>query len=522
MRKLALLLTAAAAVAALLAGLASGSRSQPAVSQSPASHRAAAASGTLTMAVATDPGKLDPSLTLLSAARTVASFTYDSLVYVTGPGRIESGLARSWKIVSPKRLELTLRRGVTCSDGSAMTASVIKKNLDFIATPTNRSPLLGIAVPPTATVTANDEAGTLVVTTKVPNPFLLQGLGLVQIVCDRGLSDRTLLEHGAIGSGPYRLVEAVTGDHYTFAVRRGYRWGQNGATTSAAGLPARVILRVVPNESTTANLMLTGAINVATISGDERARLDKQRLFRRIAIGLPLEFFFNEKAGHPAADPRVRRALIQAMNLRQIGSVATAGRGVPVTTLTRQDVTPCAGNSVTGSLPAYNAQAARSVLSGSSPTVKVIYPTDAIGSITPAMELAQQQLSVAGAKVTLAGMTTVALQGALFGTGDWDVAVLGIGVTSPAQLTPFFAGPAPPKGTNFSTVDNADYRGAVARANRRVGAAGCKYWLDGERALLKAGDIAPSTAVTVGVYGRKAAFALNAAGVVPTSLRLTP
>jgi peptide/nickel transport system substrate-binding protein len=114
------------------------------------------------------------------------------------------------------------------------------------------------------------------------------------------------------------------------------------------------------------------------------------------------------------------------------------------------------------------------------------------------------------------------LQGALFGTGDWDVAVLGIGVTSPAQLTPFFAGPAPPKGTNFSTVDNADYRGAVARANRRVGAAGCKYWLDGERALLKAGDIAPSTAVTVGVYGRKAAFALNAAGVVPTSLRLTP
>src|SRR4029078_3139489 len=121
------------------------------------------------------------------------------------------------------------------------------------------------------------------------------------------------------------------------------------------------------------------------------------------------------------------------------------------------------------------------VLSRTSPSLKVIFPTDAGVSITPAMELAQQQLSAAGAKVTLQGMSTVALQGALFGTGDWDIAVLGIGVSSPAQLNSSLSGPSPPNGVNFSVIDNAAYRVAAARATRRVGGVGGKCWLARDR-----------------------------------------
>ena len=504
---------AALAVAGLLAGWASGGSAAPGLSLAPAP------SGTLTMAVATDPGNLDPQLTLLGAARTVNSFAYDTLLSVVGPGKLATGLAQSWKVISAKRVQLTLRRGVTCADGTRMTASVVKRNLEFVADPANKSPYFGVAVPPTTTVEANDRAGTVTVVTKIPNPFMLQGLGLVQIVCSRGLANRSLLDRGTVGSGPYRLVEAVTGDHYTFAVRKGYSWGPGGATTAPPRLPARVVLRVIPNETTAANLMLTGGVNVATIAGADRTRLESRDLFRRVAIGFPLEFFLNQKAGRPLADARVRRAVVQAMNLNQIGGVATSGRGLPMTQLTRQDVTPCAGNTVAGSVPRYNPNAARSVLSGASPSIKVIFPTDAGVPLAPAMELAQQQLSAAGVRVTLTGMTTVALQGALFGTGDWDIAVLGLGVTSPAQLKPFFSGPAPV--TNFSSIDNAEYRTAVARATRRVGAAGCKFWLEAERALFRASNLAPSRAVTVGLYGNKATFSVDAGGVVPTSLRLT-
>ena len=173
------------------------------------------------------------------------------------------------------------------------------------------------------------------------------------------------------------------------------------------------------------------------------------------------------------------------------------------------------------SLAAAKTLAARSVMSGRSPSLRLIFPTDAGAAIAPAMELALQQLSAAGVKVTLVGMTTAALQGALFGTGNWDAVLIGIGVTSPAQLTPFLSGPTIPRGTNFSNIDNSTYRTAVARANRRVGRAGCRYWLQGERALMREGDVAPSSALTVGIYGKNARFALNAAGVAPTSLRLT-
>ena len=104
-------------------------------------------SGSATVSVGTDPGSLDPQLTLLSAARYVDSFAYDTLVTLTGPGKIASGVAQSWKVVSPKRVEFTLRRNVTCADGSKMTATVVKKNLDFVGNPANKSPLLGLFVP---------------------------------------------------------------------------------------------------------------------------------------------------------------------------------------------------------------------------------------------------------------------------------------------------------------------------------------------------------------------------------------
>ena len=137
MRKFSGVMIAASATAVVLTGLASGSGAAPGLSQRPAP------SGTLTMAIETDPGSLDPQLTLLGAARTVNSFVYDPLLTVVGPGKVASGLASSWKVRSAKQVQLTLRRGVTCSDGTRMTASVVKRNIEFVGNPANGSPWYG-------------------------------------------------------------------------------------------------------------------------------------------------------------------------------------------------------------------------------------------------------------------------------------------------------------------------------------------------------------------------------------------
>jgi peptide/nickel transport system substrate-binding protein len=481
--------------------------------------RKAAPSGSATLAIPGDPGNLDPQMTVLQTTRYVDTFAYDTLVNLVGPGTISSGVAQSWKVVSPKKVEFTLRPNVTCSDGTKLTASVVKQNLDFVGNPANKSPLLGLFMPVDATITANNGARTVVVTTKTPNPFMIQGLALVQLVCSKGLANRSLLDHGTDGSGPYRLTASVAGDHYIFAARNGYTWGPGGASTAVQGLPAKVTLKVVSNETTAANLLLSGGLNVASIGGPDRTRLGKGHLFNIVSPAQPNEILFNEKPGHPAADPAVRKALVQALNLDQIGKVVTSGFGLKMTQLSLQNFTPCAGNSIAGNVPAYNPSAAKSALGGVK--LKLLYATDQGPSYPPAAELTQQQLAAAGVNVTLDPQGVANLQGTLFGTGDWDAVIIGIGVANPAQIGAFVSGPAPPNGVNFAAINNAAYKAAVSRAVRRVGKAGCAYWLAGEKALFQAGDLVPMQVSTVVAYGRKMSFKLGVEGPLPTSLRLT-
>src|SRR5262249_51454577 len=196
----------------------------------------------------------------------------------------------------------------------------------------------------------------------------------VQLVCAKGLANRSLIAHATDGTGPYALTAAVPGDHYSFAVRKGYKWGPNGATTATNGLPANVTLKVITNETTSANLLLTGGLNLAGIAGPDRVRLNKTKLFKIVSPAQPNELFFNENPGHPAANPAVRKALVQALNLSQVGKVATSGLGLKMTQLSLQQFTPCAGDSVTGSVPAYNPSAAKPVLS-SAGNLKLLYAT---------------------------------------------------------------------------------------------------------------------------------------------------
>jgi peptide/nickel transport system substrate-binding protein len=482
---------------------------------------AAGPAGSVTLAVGTDPGNLDPQLTIVSAARYVDSYAYDTLVDVVGPGKLASNLAQSWKVVSPTKVTFTLRRGLKCTDGTKMTATVVKKNLDFVGDPKNKSPLLGLFMPVGATVTANNKTRSVVVTTSTPNPFMIQGLGLVQMVCAKGLANRGILAHGTDGTGPYALTSAIGGDHYSFTVRKGYTWGPNGASTATNGLPAKVTLKVVTNETTSANLLLTGGLNLAAIAGPDRSRLDKAKLFKVVSPAQPNELFFNENPGHPASNPTVRKAIVRALNLGQIGKVATSSRGLKMTQLSLQNFTPCAGDSVTGNVPTYNPNAARSALSGAG-NLKLLYATDAGPSYPPSAELAQAQLSAAGAHVTLEPKSTAALQGTIFGSGDWDVLIIGIGVANPAQFTGLVSGPTPQqKGANFANISNASYAKSVASAVKHVGVTGCKYWLAGESALFKAGDVAPLAVSTSATYGKHLKFKIGVQGPVPTSLRLT-
>src|ERR1044072_8357271 len=152
------------------------------------------------------------------------------------------------------------------------------------------------------------------------------------MVCKKGMKGRKSLRNTTDGTGPYQLTEAAPGDHFSYQIRDGYTWGPNGASTATPGMPDQVVVKVVENESTAANLLLSGGLNAAQVLGPDATRLDKAGLFAAKTTALIGEQWYNHTDGHATSDPALRMALTQALDLAELQKVLTSGNGSPATT----------------------------------------------------------------------------------------------------------------------------------------------------------------------------------------------
>ncbi|MFB6815538.1 ABC transporter substrate-binding protein [Streptomyces sp. NPDC056347] len=483
----------------------------------------------VTVAVAADPGSLSPTTALASTALAMNSFAYDTLVHLDAGGSPVPGVAEKWSATTTSAT-FTIRPGVTCEDGSALTAGDVAAEYNHIADPGNRSPMLGLSVPVTAVARADEAARTVTVTTTKPAPFIVQMARMLPLVCEESLAKPAALARATNASGPYRLAEAVPGDHYTYVKRDGYGWGPGGST--GAGLPGKVVVKVVSNESTAANLLMAGQINVALVNGADQDRLDAAGVRYRSLESLFGQLLFNQAAGRPTADPAVRRALVSVLDLKQLGSVATGGKGRAPTRTGEIAPTPCTGDTVGGNLPAHDPAKAAAVLTaagwtksggtwtrdGRALTVGLGYAANLGPQVASAVELAVQQWTSFGVRATAEPTGSGSIVGVL-GGGDWDIAWAPIGVTLPDQLVQFYDGPPPPKGNNFGSVANPDYRRLTAEAAARPGAAGCALWDAAEAALVERVDVAPFVSKASRYYAKGVTFEVDGSGIVPSTLR---
>lgn len=477
--------------------------------------------GTFTMALKSDPGNLDPQSSAQSALFTVTQLAYDPLLSVAADsGEIQSGLATTWK-EHGKKITLTLADGITCSDGSDFTASDAAANIAYVADPKNKSPFLGTYLPVGAKATADNASRTLTITLASPAPFALNGLASLPMVCKKGMKDRKSLRSTTDGTGPYQLTESAPGDHFTYQIRDGYAWGPNGATTATPGMPDQVVVKVVENESTAANLLLSGGLNAAAVIGPDATRLEKAGLFAAKTTALIGEQWYNHAQGHATSDPALRMALTQALDLGQLEKVLTSGKGTPATTLAAIEPVACPGDSVSSALPTQDVSAAKAAAKKASPsTLTFIYDTSGGPAVAAAAELAVQQWKAAGIDVKAKGQDESAINQLLFGTGDWDIAWVPLNVNAPDQLVPFLSGAGlADGGTNFSAIDNKDYSAAVTKASAMPGTSGCSTWLGAESDLFKAADIVPFANSVVETFGNGAEFE-TPGQLVPTSIRM--
>ncbi|MDR2347646.1 MAG: ABC transporter substrate-binding protein [Bifidobacteriaceae bacterium] len=532
-RATALAVCATVLVAACASPSSKSSSTGPASGPTDAAPGSSALDKTFTYAVGSDPGALDPTLSASATQSTMAGFVYDALVNVDMDGNAQSGIASEWTQDADKAT-FTIKDGITCSDGSAMTAQTVADNLNFVADPANASPWLGVSLPVGATAEA--DGSTVTLNLAEPAPFLLTGLSGLFLVCDAGLADRSVLTGQAIGTGPYTLEDVVPNDHYTYKIRDDYAWGPNGATTAGSSMPGTLVVRVIESESTIANLLLTGEINAAMVLGADSLRLEAEGMGYITTPFVYGEQWYNHAEGHVTSDPAVRSALTQAVDLAELRQVLTSGVGTPPTSFTVNPPAGCTGGQLADYVPAYDVEAAKSTLDAAGWTagsdgkrskdgvplkVSLLYMSSNTAAGAAGAELAKAGWEAVGFEVEIQQLSADQVPTIVFGTGDWDLVWLPFSWSTPSSLVPYASGPSMLEGgNNFSYIDNPEYSAKVAVAASQIGQAGCATWLDAETELMKANNITVFANVDVKTYFTGSVIDRSFSASLPTAISM--
>ena len=308
----------AVAIAMILAGTAAGRGQQ-----------AAAVGGTLTIATSASPATLDPA-SGQNAYSPYYDLAYDPLIIKAPDGSYHPGLALSWRYgPRNKSFSLKLRPGVRFSDGTHLTAGVVKTWVEHAkAFPggyggTYFGALTNIKVTGPLSLTLYFNTPTPLLELDFSQLLEMGMVGSAKAVAAKTLSTTT------DGAGPYMLDKGatVTGDHYTY-VPNPYYWNKSAVHWK------KVVVRVITNPTTALSALQTGQVQVAlgqpvsSVGAATRAGLKNDA---PLTLFLALSLIDRTGKVAPAlGDVRVRQALNYAIDRKAVAAVVGAGLGRPI------------------------------------------------------------------------------------------------------------------------------------------------------------------------------------------------
>ena len=493
------------------------------------------ASTDITVSLTGDPGDLNPITNATEAGQIVASYAYQSLVAFPAGKDAQGAIADSWT-ESTTELKFTLKDGVTCSDGTPLTASDVKASFEYAGAEKTGSPYKGVYFPASGlTIDADDDAHTVTFTSADPQSFLLGTIGLMPVVCAAGSSSPDQLNEKSLGTGAYTLTDSSPGQSYTFTLRKDFTSGPDGVTSKTAGLPKTVTLKVVDSESTTANMLQQNQLNIGMVAGADRDRLDTLDLKKIEVPTRPGLLFFNQAEGRPTHDPAVRKALASGIDRDAVGKVSSGGRGTEMKTLNSTFSNVCTDADATPAIPAFDQDAAGAALDaagwtlgsdgvrakdGKKLTLKLLYPGNSDESVVSGIELIQQELAKIG--VTATPTPSPSYTDVIFSGGDWDMIWAPITTTLPSDWQGIMSGDFPPNGGNWTYNTNQEFFDLAASAQKLAGDQSCDAWTSAQKSLISDAAVMPFYQSSETYYGNGVTFGVNSLGLVsPTTVRVS-
>ena len=276
--------------------------------------------GTLKVALWGDIETLDATKTpQVPVADSIRWSIWEPLVrYVGGDELYEPRLAESWEWKDPTTIVFHLRHGVTFHDGSPFTSEDVKFTIERMKDPANALANAGYVKLISAVVPV--DAYTAEMRLSVPYSGLLTNLDYVLMVSKANPPTATGKPNG---TGPFKFVEWIPGDHLTIEKFTGY-WNPS--------LPYldRIIFTPIPDEQTRiANLESDAVQFIDDISLAQLTRVKSNSKLSLYTgpIGSKLIAALFVTTVPPMDNLLVRRAIAYCMDRAGFVSTAFLGNG---------------------------------------------------------------------------------------------------------------------------------------------------------------------------------------------------
>lgn len=422
-----------------------------------------------------DPRSLDPALSTDVPTGEMVTLLFDGLTQFDPDGRLLPGLSVRWTAdARGQRYVFHLRSGVTFHDGRPFVAADVKRAFLRVLDPQTRSgrvwPLLPIAGAAdfvdgrARDVRGIELFGDTAIAFTLTEPLAIfpkfLAMPVASVVPSSAPAD---LGQRPVGTGAWRFVAWEHDDYLRFAANSTY-WG--GAPSSES-----LTVRIVPEPLTRAAEFLAGRLSVAEIPFCETVKWEREHpgwLHRKPALRA-IYVALNNRRG-PLRDPKVRRALNQAVNVPEILSTVWSNRGVAAA----GSIPPALGGSDPARKPyAYDTAAARRLLreagvgGGFSVQLWRSGTNVELGRVAQAI---QAQLGAVGVQVEIVSRDASSMREAVR-KGDTDMAVLDWWADYPDAdnfLYPLFSSASAGPGGNYSFYSDPVTDSLILAARRTV------------------------------------------------------
>ncbi len=290
--------------------------------------------GTLVLALNAGWDTLDPAATSFTFARQIMKFIYEPLLTQDpATGKILPALAQSWQISADKKtVTLRLRPGVLFHDGTPFNAKAVVFSWNRIIDPKTRSPHASTITGPIRRIRALNDL-TVRIVLKTPFAPLLDSLTQVSLA---PVSPTAVAKWGKdfgahpVGAGPFMFESQAPNDNVVLVRNPKYKWAPDFYFHQGPAYLDKVVIRVVPEDSTRMALAQAGQIDVvyAPIVSQLQSFANNSnfRVSSAPRSGVPRSLIFNTTKA-PFDDPKVRQAVGYAVNKKQIVQVALGGIG---------------------------------------------------------------------------------------------------------------------------------------------------------------------------------------------------